>query len=275
LVPSSCVGPRRRVSVDRAATASPWSGTSRTRLQERKRRSLGRLVHALPPNGPRTHALAPTADAMLAATHGAGPGSAASPTATPLLRPTPSQAVSTTLRARFPVHAIARVFTRLCTGKGHQHRRRADVAAHTPATTSPRRPPPSVLRPFEPSNPRGIPWGYPFWPVAQAPWSFAAGEVIPRRRFSPGHFVKHLGSLLKHGVCFVHRGPHAGVVVANPPGSAAAKPFPSRPHAGLHRAEPHGLPPDRLRQPMGAEPRAGLQVAKPHPIRGSRVAGSV
>jgi hypothetical protein len=30
LVPFSCVGPRRRVSVDRAATASPWSGTSRT-----------------------------------------------------------------------------------------------------------------------------------------------------------------------------------------------------------------------------------------------------
>jgi hypothetical protein len=183
--------------------------------------------------------------------------------------------VSFTLRACFPAHAIARAFTRLCFGEGHQHRCRTDVATPTPATTLPQRPPPSVLRPFEPSNPRGFLEVIPFWSVAEALWSFAAGEVIPRRCFSPGHFVKHLGLLLKHVVCFVHRGPHAGVAVANPPGSTAAKSFLSRPHVGLHRAEPHGLPQDRLRQPMGAEPRMGLLVAKPHPIRGSRVAGSI
>jgi hypothetical protein len=227
------------------------------------------------PELPRMCALVPIADALPVATHGAGPSSAASPAATPLLRPTPSLAVSFTLRARFPAHAIARAFTRLCTGNGHQHRRRADVAAPTPATTSPRRPSPSILRPFEPSNPRGFLEVIPFWPVAQAPWSSAAGEVIPRRRFSYGHFVKHLGSLMKHGNCFVHGGPHAGVAVANPPRSAVAKPLPSRPHACMHRAEPHGIPPDLLRQPMGARPRAGLLVAKPHPIRGPRVSGSV
>jgi hypothetical protein len=159
--------------------------------------------------------------------------------------------------------------------------RDTSTAAAPTSPRTPRRQPrrdglhPRFCDPSSPATQGGFLGVIPFWTVAQAPWSFAAGEVIPRRRFSPGHFVKHLGSLLKHGVCFVHRGPHAGVVVANPPGSAAAKPFPSRPHAGLHRAEPHGLPPDRLRQPMGAEPRAGLQVAKPHPIRGSRVAGSV
>jgi hypothetical protein len=136
-----------------------------------ERRSLGHLVHALPPAGPRTHALVPTTDAMPAATYGAGPGSAASPAATPLLRPTTSLVVSITLRASFLAHTIARAFMRLCTGEGHQHRRRADVAAHTPATTSPRRPPPSVLRPFEPSNPSGFLEVIPFQPVAQAPWS--------------------------------------------------------------------------------------------------------
>jgi hypothetical protein len=36
-----------------------------------------------------------------------------------------------------------------------EHRRRADVTAPTPATTSPRRPPPSSSRSFEPNNPRG------------------------------------------------------------------------------------------------------------------------
>jgi transposase InsO family protein len=143
----------------------------RARGRKGERRSLGHLVHALPPAGPRTHTLVPTVDAMPAATYGAGPGSTASPAATPLLRPTTSLAVSITLHARFLAHTIAHAFTRLCTGEGHQHRRRADVATHTPATTSPRQPPPLVLRPFEPSNPRGFLEVIPFWPVAQAPWS--------------------------------------------------------------------------------------------------------
>jgi hypothetical protein len=136
-----------------------------------KRRSLGHLVHALPPAEPRTHARVPTADAVLTAAHGAGPGSAAFPAATPLLRPTTCLAVSITLRACFLTHAFAHAFTRHRTGKGLQHRHRADVATPTPATTTPRQPPPSVLPPFESSNPRGSLEVIPFWPVAQAPWS--------------------------------------------------------------------------------------------------------
>jgi hypothetical protein len=156
-------------SIGRAAPPRPHRGRVSCARGRKggERHSLDHHVHALPPAGPRTHARVPTADAMLVATHGAGPGSAA----TPLLRPTPSLAVTFTLRARFPAHTIAHAFTRHRTGKGHQHRCRADVAAPTPAMTSPRRPPPSVLRPFEPSNPRGFLEVTPFWPVAQAPWS--------------------------------------------------------------------------------------------------------
>jgi hypothetical protein len=36
----------------------------------------------------------------------------------------------------------------------------------------------------------------------------------------------------------------------------------------LHRAEPHGIPPDPLRQPLGARPRAVLLEAEPHQIWG-------
>jgi hypothetical protein len=110
-------------------------------------------------------------DAVLTAAHGAGPGSAVFPVAMPLLRPTTSLAVSITLRARFLAHAFAHVFARHRTRKGLQHRRRAAVLAPTPATTTPRRPPPSILCPFESSNPRGSLEVIPFWPVAQAPWS--------------------------------------------------------------------------------------------------------
>jgi hypothetical protein len=169
-----------------------------------------------------------------------------------------------------PTHAIARAFTRHRTGSRHQQRRHADVAAPTPATTSPRRPPPSDLRPFEPSNPRGFLEVIPFWPDARAPWSFAAGEIIPRRRFSSQHFVKHPGSQVKHGYCFVHRGPHPSEAVANPPGSAAARPFPSRPHAGLHRAEPHGLPtgsPSVANRGQATRRAAGGQAAPDPGIR--------
>jgi hypothetical protein len=67
-----------------------------------RRRSLDRHIHALPPAEPRTHTRVPIADALLVATHGAGPGSAAFPAATPLSRPTPNLAVTFTLRAHFP-----------------------------------------------------------------------------------------------------------------------------------------------------------------------------
>jgi hypothetical protein len=136
-----------------------------------RRRSIDHHIHALPPAELRTRTREPTADAVLAATHGVGPGSAAFPTTTPLSRPAPNLAVTRTLRVHSPTHAIARAFTRHRARIGHQQRRRADVAAPTLATVSPRQLPPPVLRPFEPSNPRGFLEVTPFWPVAQAPWS--------------------------------------------------------------------------------------------------------
>jgi hypothetical protein len=171
-----------------------------------KHHSLGHLVHTLPLAGPRTHALVPTADAMPAATYGAGTGSAASPVATPLLQPTPSLAVSFTLRARVPrARHHTRVHAPLHWGGAPAPPPRRCRRAHTGddlaamATTL-------CLRPFEPRNPRGFLEVIPFWPVARAPWNFTAGEVIPRRRFSSGHFFKHLGSQVKHGYCFVKGG---------------------------------------------------------------------
>jgi hypothetical protein len=71
--------------------------------------------------------------------------------------------------------------------------------------------------------------------------------------------------------CSAHRGPHAGVAVANPPGSGAAHHSFLEPQAFLHRAVPHGIPPDPLRQPMGARPRAGLLEARAAPNLGDLV----
>jgi hypothetical protein len=66
----------------------------------------------------------------------------------------------------------------------------------------------------------------------------------------------------------VHGGPHAGVAVANPPGSGAAHHSFPEPQACLHRAVPHGIQPDPLRQPMGARPRAGPLEARAAPDLG-------
>jgi hypothetical protein len=152
------------------------------------------------------HALVPTADAMPAATYGAGLGSAVSPAATPLLRPTPSLAVSFTLHARDPrARHRTSVHAPLHWGGApapppHRPRRThtGDDLAATATTL--------CLHPFDPSNPRGFLEVIPFWPVARAPWNFTTREVIPRRRFSSGHFFKLLGSQVKHGYCFVHGG---------------------------------------------------------------------
>jgi hypothetical protein len=89
----------------------------------------------------------------------------------------------------------------------------------------------------------------------------AAGEVIPCRHSSPRHFVKHLVSLLKTRFWVVHKRLQAGVAAANPPGSAAARPSPPRPHVGLHRAEPHGPLQDRLQWLVVAKPHAELREA--------------
>jgi hypothetical protein len=84
---------------------------------------------------------------------------------------------------------------------------------------------------------------------------------------SPGNFVKHLGSQLETRVRVVHRRPHAGVAAANPPGSDAARPSPSRPHASPHRAEPHGFPAGSPAAANGGPATRGLREARPHPIR--------
>jgi hypothetical protein len=75
----------------------------------------------------------------------------------------------------------------------------------------------------------------------------------------------------------VHGGPHAGVDVADPPGSGAARHSFLEPHAGPRSAEPHSPSRDRVRQPMAAQPHAGRRA--PGRIRseigGSDVAGEV
>jgi hypothetical protein len=93
--------------------ASPWSGTSCTRLQKGGRDVAPLTAMYTPchrPNLARTRE--PTADAVLAATHGVGPGSAAFPAVTPLSRPTPTLSVVSTLRVRVasrtPSHARSR-----------------------------------------------------------------------------------------------------------------------------------------------------------------------
>jgi hypothetical protein len=85
-------------------------------------------------------ALVPTAVALPAATHGAGPSSAAVPAASPPLRTTPSLAAPFTLRARTPAHALARAFTCLRTGKGHPHHLPSTAAAPTSPCPHRRRP---------------------------------------------------------------------------------------------------------------------------------------
>jgi hypothetical protein len=232
-----------------------------------RRRSLDRHVHALPPAEHRTHTREPTTDIVLAATHGVGLGSASFPAATPLSRPTPNLAVTRTLRACFPAHAIARVFTRHRARKGHQHRRRADVAAPTTATVSPRQPPPPVLRPSSLATQGG---SLRLPRFGRSPRRRGArrrrGHPVPPS-LSPGHFVKHLGSQLETWVRVVHRRTHAGMAAANPQGSAAARPSPSRPHAGPHRAEPHEFPVGSPAAANGGPATRGLRKARPHPIR--------
>jgi hypothetical protein len=55
------------------------------------------------------------------------------------------------------------------------------------------------------------------------------------------------------------------------PGSGVAHHSCLDPHACLHRAVPHGIPSDPLRQPMEARPRAGLLEARAAPDLGDLV----
>jgi hypothetical protein len=96
-------------------------------------------------------------------------------------------------RAHIPAHAVAHA-PRM--DLGSQHRRRADAAAPTPvmASRDGHRP---GLAPHRAQQPRSFPEVTPVLAVRPGVVEAAAGEVIPRRRPSPRHFVKHLASLLK------------------------------------------------------------------------------
>jgi hypothetical protein len=85
-------------------------------------------------------ALVPTAVALPAATHGAGPSSAAVPAASPPLRPTPSLAVLYTLHARTQAHTFARAFTRHLTRKEHPHHLPSTFVSPTSSCPHRRRP---------------------------------------------------------------------------------------------------------------------------------------
>jgi hypothetical protein len=88
---------------------------------------------------------------------------------TPTCMRTQAHALARTSRASWPERAPA---------PSAEYHRCADIAAPTPATASPRRPPTTVLAPFEPSNPKEFQVVAPCWPDAQAPW-----DSSPARSF--------------------------------------------------------------------------------------------
>jgi hypothetical protein len=151
----------------------------------------------LPPAALRTRTRGPTTDALLAATHGVGFGSTAFHAATPQSRPNPTLAVVFPLlvraASRMPSHTRSR-----SPALGRVANTAAAPASPrpTPAAASPRRPPPPVLRPSSPAT-QGVPSGCPVLSGRPGVVGLAAGEVVPRRHLFPGHFVKHLGPLLK------------------------------------------------------------------------------
>jgi hypothetical protein len=73
----------------------------------------------------------------------------------------------------------------------------------------------------------------------------------------------------------VHGGPHAGVTVADPPGSGAAHYSFSRPHTSPHSTKPHRPSRDRVLEPMAARPHASRRAPgrTRSEIGGSGVAG--
>jgi hypothetical protein len=184
LVPFSCVGPRRRASVGLAVVGcfahavagegAPLLVTKCTpchRPQLPRTRACadcGRLARRHPWRRPElcrvSRRVAPFA-ANAEPSHAVRP-TCAHPSACPRTR------------VHAPLHREG------APAPPAEHRRRADVAVPKPATTSPRWPPPSSSRSFEPSNPRGslevIPEfrrrrGHPapsflFWAFRQTPW---------------------------------------------------------------------------------------------------------
>jgi hypothetical protein len=126
------------------------------------------------------------------------------------------------------------------------------------------------LRPSSPAT-QGNPSSRPVLARRPGAVGLVAGEVFPRRHLPCRHLIEHLGSQSQAQDWAVHGWPHAGVAIANPPGSAAASHSRPRPHARLHRAGPHGTQPDPMRRPMAGRPRVGRRGAKPHPRSGDPV----
>jgi hypothetical protein len=165
--------------------------------------------------------------------------------------------------ARAVMHALTRLRTSRVT---------FSAAASTSPRPRRRRPHATVLtpdlHPFEPSSLGGSLW-LPSWPVTQASWNSP-----PARSPRVAVFLLGFSSNTWSGRCrrvwAVHRRPHAGVATADPPGSAAARPPPSRPPVGPHRTEPHGSLAGSRAVANGGPATRGPQAARPHPIRGNR-----
>jgi hypothetical protein len=133
--------------------------------QEEGHRYLGRRGHTLSPAEPRTHTREPTADAVLATTHGVGPGLRRVPRCDALSRParnlvvTPTLAVVFTFRvraaSRTPSHtrshvpALGRVANTVAAPVSPRpHRRRPHRDGHQLP----------VLRPSSPATQGGFKW---------------------------------------------------------------------------------------------------------------------
>jgi hypothetical protein len=185
----------------------------------------------------RTHAHArkPAADAVLAAAHGAEPGSAMHH-CDASSRSQPCAPEGVTRREWTPPRTPSPRTAAPCASR--------DSSAVTTPPPRPRRQRPratplarsSALRAQQPRKPRRrladqLP--EPPWNPPPARSSRAAASLSRAfHRALRGGGVSSLAGV-------VHRRPHTGVATACPPGSAVAGPIRSQPHAGPHRAEPH------------------------------------
>jgi hypothetical protein len=187
--------------------APPWPrrgrvGHARGRQGE-GHRFLGRHGHTLSPTEPRTHTREPTANTVLAATHGVGPGLRRVPRCDALSRPSPNLAVTPTLAVVFTlrVRAASRTPSHTCShvpALGRVANTAAALASPRPHRRRPHRDGHQlpVLRPSSPAT-KGVPCGRPILASRPGAVGLAVDEVIPRRHLPRRHLVEHLGSLLK------------------------------------------------------------------------------
>jgi hypothetical protein len=163
---------------------------------------LGRRGHTLSPAEPHTHTREPTADAVLATTHGVGPGLRHVPRRDALSRPTPNLTVTPTLAVVFTLRVCA-------ASRAPSHTRSHVPALGRVANTAaaPASPRPHRRRPHRDGHqlrscalraqqPDGVPSSRPIMASRPGAVGLAAGEVIPRRHLPCRHLVEHLGSLM-------------------------------------------------------------------------------